>query len=655
MRSFGHTTNPFRRRPAVPAAVMARLFPEVADGSLRLAEGLLRAPRRGRASPPCLSVLVRDAAVAGTPNRILADRGWETPALLRRAAAARRALVAARVGGSWWHGGAGELPAGGGHAVVALLDGDCATTPADAVVRAMLDRAFAAHPSGPLVVLAPGASGRRFGASLAAAAARGAAVIDRPLDPWLVLDRAARVYSAGGEIGFLALLAEVPVAAFGSAFYTGWGVTEDAPGTPQHGLRRTVDEIFAGACLLATRYRDPFRDVATNFEEALSIVAEWRRLDDANRRIAACVGMSFWKRRRIVEFLRSSAGVPVFCRTASDALAVARRGPGAPRAVAGWASRLPQGFADPAARDGVPLIRVEDGFIRSVGLGSDFLPPASLVCDSRGMYFDPRVRSDLETLLSETAFPPALIARARHLAAALVARGITKYNLTGSGASLDLPPGRRRILVPGQVEDDLSLRFGGSEVCTNLGLLAAARGANPEAFILYKPHPDVAAGHRKGAIPEAAARNFADLVVRDASTAALLALVDELHTMTSLAGFEALLRGKRVVVYGRPFYAGWGLTDDKVSVARRRRLMLDELVAGALILYPRYLDPLTRLPCGPEVIIERLDHPELWRAGPLVLGRRLQGAVVRHLRDARAALSFAGLAPLRELSGRPRP
>ena len=107
--------------------------------------------------------------------------------------------------------------------------------------------------------------------------------------------------------------------------------------------------------------------------------------------------------------------------------------------------------------------------------------------------------------------------------------------------------------------------------------------------------------------------------------------------MTSLAGFEALLRGLRVVVYGRPFYAGWGLTTDLPPFDRGRRLSLDQLVAGALILYPRYLDPLTRLPCGPEILIERLDRPELWRPGPLVRARRLQGLLSRRLGELRAS------------------
>src|SRR5260370_19505020 len=150
------------------------------------------------------------------------------------------------------------------------------------------------------------------------------------------------------------------------------------------------------------------------------------------------------------------------------------------------------------------------------------------------------------------------------------------------------------------------------------------------------------AGHRTRAVPEAEARRFDDAVVREASTAALLAIVDELHTMTSLAGFEALLRGRRVVVYGRPFYAGWGLTVDQLPCGRTRRLSLDELVAGVLILYPRYLDPLTRLPCGPEVVIERLDHPELWRPGVPGQARRLQGALARRPGEPRAMFPDAG-------------
>ena len=638
------------RRPARGAT--ASLFPELTGGqrrAVRLAEGLLRAPPRGSAPPPCLSALVWEAPYTGlppgvaAPGHILAERGWDTPALLAEAAAARRLLAVCRVGGAWWQSDGGdELPAGDGMALVVFAEpavpgGDA--TSSSSVLAAMLAAALTENPPDRVMILAPAMPSRGLLPSLAGAAARGAKIIGGPVDPWALFDRTARVYSGGGEIGFLALLAGLPVAAFGSSFYTGWGATADAPGVPARPFGRSADEIVAAACLVATRYRDPFRDRPAGFADTVALLADWRRAEAANRRIAVCIGMSFWKRRAIADFVRSSRGIPTFCRTAAAAVAAASRETGA---IAGWASRLPDGLAEAAARRGIPLIRVEDGFIRSVGLGSDFLPPASLVFDSRGMYFDPRGPSDLEVLLRESVFEPALVERAARLAAQLVARGVTKYNLAGAAAGIAAPAGRRRILVPGQVEDDLSILHGAGVVRTNLDLLASVRAAAPDAFIVYKPHPDVLAGHRRGMVPDREARRFADLVVSGGSTPALLVEVDELHTMTSLAGFEALLRGCRVVVYGRPFYAGWGLTTDLMPLDRGRRLTLDELVAGVLILYPRYLDPLTRLPCGPEVIIERLDRPELWRPGPLVLARRLQGGLARRLSELRALLPSAG-------------
>lgn len=327
--------------------------------------------------------------------------------------------------------------------------------------------------------------------------------------------------------------------------------------------------------------------------------------------------------------------VPVFRRAAGRAIAAARRRPDA--AIAVWASREPPGLREAAAAQRIPLVRVEDGFIRSLGLGADFLPPASLVFDARGIYFDPELPGDLDILLRETRFDAGLRARAQRLIDLIVRRGVTKYNLSAPGRGIQWPAGRLRLLVPGQVEDDRSVIRGGGDIRSNLALLDRVRADNPDAYIAYKPHPDVAAGHRRGAIAPADARRYADAVITEAGIAPLLAAVDEVHTLTSLAGFEALLRGLRVVVYGRPFYAGWGLTEDRVQCDRGRRLTLEELVAGALILYPHYLDPLTRRACGPEEVVAAFDRPELWRGGLAVRARRLQGRVRRWWGDRRAA------------------
>jgi capsular polysaccharide export protein len=348
-----------------------------------------------------------------------------------------------------------------------------------------------------------------------------------------------------------------------------------------------------------------------------------------NRQIVVCVGISWWKRRRMRDFLAAGGHRPNFSRSTPGAVAAALACGGA---IGVWATREPPELAAAAAAHGIPVVRIEDGFLRSVGLGSDFLPPASLVFDESGIYCDPRRESDLERLLCDTTFDEELVARARRLIDRLIAGGVTKYNLRRARTHVAWPRGKRRILVPGQVEDDLSVQAGGGEVRGNLDLLARVRAANPRAFIVYKPHPDIVAGHRKGAISRRTTLRYADAIARHGSIAALLDEIDELHTLTSLSGFEALLRRVPVTVYGKPFYAGWGLTRDLAAEPRGRVLALEELAAAALILYPRYLDPATKRLCEAEDIVERLARPEFWRAGPLVWTRRMQGALIEALR-----------------------
>lgn len=86
--------------------------------------------------------------------------------------------------------------------------------------------------------------------------------------------------------------------------------------------------------------------------------------------------------------------------------------------------------------------------------------------------------------------------------------------------------------MPGQVEDDASVRCGGFGMA-NLDLLRAVREARPDAFIVYKPHPDVESGNRRGAILETEARHYADVLLRDFPMGRLLSLVHEVHTLTS--------------------------------------------------------------------------------------------------------------------------
>lgn len=243
--------------------------------------------------------------------------------------------------------------------------------------------------------------------------------------------------------------------------------------------------------------------------------------------------------------------------------------------------------------DGLPaavrVFRIEDGFLRSVGLGAELVRPLSWVVDSRGIYYDTTEPSDLEVILSTQVFDDALCARAARLRERIVASRLTKYNVGGKGWQR---PGHvdRVVLVPGQVESDASLAYGAPGERSNMGLLRTVRAEHPDAYIVYKPHPDVTAGLRKEGANERDALKWCDETLGEVSMGDLLPQVDEVHVLTSLSGFEALLHGKNVTCHGQPFYSGWGLTDDRLpNTRRKKRLSLDALVAGVLIEYPLYL------------------------------------------------------------------
>lgn len=281
--------------------------------------------------------------------------------------------------------------------------------------------------------------------------------------------------------------------------------------------------------------------------------------------------------------------------------------------------------------DEVRIIRVEDGFLRSVGLGADLVQPLSWVLDSRGIYYDASRPSDLEYLLQTHHFDEAMLVRAAKLRQQIIEAGLSKYNV--GNASWKRPETESSvILVIGQVESDASISTGATEIRTNIGLLRAVREANPGAYVLYKAHPDVVAGLRARGEGEDQASAFCDEMVGDVSIITLLTQVDEVHVLTSLTGFEALLRGKLVTCYGQPFYAGWGLTRDKVANPRRsRKLELDALVAATLILYPRYISRTSGQPITPELALAELLA---WREHSPVeptLRRRFFRALLRRM------------------------
>lgn len=345
--------------------------------------------------------------------------------------------------------------------------------------------------------------------------------------------------------------------------------------------------------------------------------------------IACLAGIAPWKRTRVRAMLSRGDKLPM-ARDAAHAVELAAKRGGA---IACWASRYPVGLVDLAAAAGVPVWSVEDGFIRSAGLGAALVQPCSVVLDSQGVHYDSSRPSDLEQLLQHGMFEPARLQRAARLIERLRAGGITKYNL--GEAVPELPRGKPFVLVLGQVDDDLSVRLGGAGQCV-AGMIEAVRREEAGQTIVFKPHPDVSAGLRRGVVaPEGC------IAVPDADLLWLAQRAERVHVLTSLGGFEALLRGCEVVVHGQPFYAGWGLTSDrKVPARRTRRLSLEALVAGALIEYPLYFDPVEGRGCAVEVLLDRIEARG--QAKPLSTLSRLRGQAALRLASLTRAASNLG-------------
>lgn len=420
-------------------------------------------------------------------------------------------------------------------------------------------------------------------------------------NPLSLLKQMDEVYVVSSQMGFEALMLDKKVHCFGLPWYAGWGLTND-----QHALlhilknrrtsRSTITQLFAAAYFYYSHYIDPYTEQRCELETILDIAIQQKYWNQALAGNVLCVGFSPWKKRFIRNFLKLPS-VNLSFRTEINAKNIKAK-----QHIIVWGMKQPKLTSKSLAP--TKLWRMEDGFVRSVGLGAKLITPYSLVLDDQGIYYNPQQPSQLENCLNHITLSESQRLRAKAIMKALVQQNISKYNLNGATDwPTDIPAAKRIILVPGQVADDASIRYGTSIQCqSNEQLLRQVRHNHPEAYIVYKPHPDVVSGLRDGSITDDIMQQTADAIVTQANMSICLQACDEVHTMTSLTGFEALLRQKKVYCYGQPFYSGWGLTTDLEAHPRRpRQLDLETLVYATLISYPVYA-------IGQKSIGAQLEH-----------------------------------------------
>lgn len=412
------------------------------------------------------------------------------------------------------------------------------------------------------------------------------------------------VYTGTSLMGMEALIFGNRVITYGWNFYAGWGLTEDRSNFPKRLPRPhsvTLEQLFEAAYLDYCSYYDPNTGVACDLTLIIDHIAlqkeNWHRFSGSNHVLIN----NTWKRHLYELYLRGADSQTTFTKDIEELSHDARR-------------RIVWGIKD----EGVSFTRAEDGFLRSKGLGAGFNLPLSLVFDEIGIYFDATRTSRLEQILQNNTISSEQEQQAQELINIIVEKNLTKYNFPLTEASL--PPqakGKHVILVPGQVEDDASIRLGSPKVKSNAQLLQLVRQANPHAYICFKPHPDLTSHLRKGRALSSEIAENCDHIILEGDLISWVKIVDEVHTMTSTVGFEALLHQKPVTTYGMPFYAGWGLTTDHETCSRRTKtLRTVDLVYGALIKYPTYLNPNTGEYITATTAAKLLADPEFTTAKP---------------------------------------
>ena len=279
----------------------------------------------------------------------------------------------------------------------------------------------------------------------------------------------------------------------------------------------------------------------------------------------------------------------------------------------------------------IPVLFGEDGFIHSINSTSifknrrEFRLGYSINVDAISPYFDATLPTSIENELnSEYSYSKAEIDRAKKLIAEIVKNKITKYNgqPLNPDIEIDYEKFKSRVLVVDQVCNDWSIKKGYANEQIFITMLEAAIDENPESLILVKVHPVMLAnpymhsnenrkfGHYTNYRIKPELQDRVKFIAISANPYTILDLVQKVYVCSSQFGFEALMAGKEVHIWGSPFYAGWGIGIQRINSPaierRRRKRSLEEIFLCAYITYSRYLNPYTYERCELEEFLKVL-------------------------------------------------
>ena len=476
-------------------------------------------------------------------------------------------------------------------------------------------------------------------------------LLSEDINPISLLKQIDKVYVVTSHMGFEALLLGKEVITFGLPWYAGWGVTDDrhknikSLKNNERRTEATITELFVASYILYCQYINPYTGKKGTIFDVINYLTKIKKLNNKLRGSVKLVGFSFWKKHVLLPYLNLPSvkihfySINKFRKIENDNKL---NHDVKSQKILIWGQGK-KSIIPIIQNEKFCIMRIEDGFIRSIGLGSNLVMPYSLVIDGLGIYFNSQKISELESLLATRVVTKQEQEKAKSLQKLIIETKISKYNV---GNEKNIKPNhekRKIILIPGQVEDDASIIFGSPIIKTNLELVQMVRKKNQDAYIIYKPHPDVLSGNRIGEINKTELKKYVNDIIEFADIIHCIEQVDEIHTITSLAGFEALIRHKKVVCYGQPFYSGWGLTTDLYPNSLRRRILsLDELIYIVMYEYSIYIHPKSLDFTDPETLVKYLNNEKLEKTrliNQFWLKKQLQK--IKHILDLIVKMKFS--------------
>ena len=328
-------------------------------------------------------------------------------------------------------------------------------------------------------------------------------LITENFNPIALLEFFDKVYTKTSGMGFEALMQGCECVCYGMPFYAGWGLTKDKLECKRRMQKRSLEEVFYAAYILYSEYFNPYLNQKSNIFDTIQTLAKYKDIEKANSNRLFMLGFTLWKRYFIRPFFKAKDNKIIFLNSLKS---LARYKLKENDKFFIWGKRIDYNALKTTlikkAQDEnllhfIPKISlVEDGFIRSISLGSDLTRPFSLNVDDKGLYIDPNKASKLEELLQNEIFDENMLNRAKNIIKILLENRFSKYNgLKHENLKINAKIGQKIILIPAQVEDDVSMILGGFGLST-LDLLKEVRAKNQDAYIIFKPHPDVLSGNR---------------------------------------------------------------------------------------------------------------------------------------------------------------